>query len=144
MQIKINSFLKNSNKKIITAIFFIATIIILLSKITIFEVHGVSMEPTLFEGNLILINKHFLKNKFKKGDVIIFQRGSDPKYIIKRILGCPYDTVVYGSGFERDTVVLGRNDYFIEGDNKDNSIDSRKYGPINRNQIIGEKIMVIK
>jgi len=142
--VKINSLLKNYYKSIIAVILLIITSIIILSNIIIFEVHGASMEPTLFEGDIILINRLFFKKNFKKYDIIIFQRGFDPKYIIKRILGCPYDTVVYENREGTDTLTLNKGEYFMEGDNKDHSTDSRQYGPINRNQIIGKKIIIIK
>jgi len=91
------------------------------------------------------------------------------KQLIKRVIGLPGDTVVvangkymiynkqHPSGFDPDetlpygkhipytsnnqTVVLGPNQVFVSGDNRPDSLDSRDFGPINANQIIGQLVL---
>lgn len=76
-----------------------------------------SMEPTFKEGDNVIVMR-FLK--IKKGDVVVFVKAEAfyIKRIIKRI----------------------NTSYFVRGDNKENSYDSRKFGPIDKKNIIGKVI----
>ena len=78
------------------------------------------MEPTLSEGDVVLISSlpYIFKNP-KVGDVIILKR---QKYIIKRII-------------KED-----RGKFFVEGDNKKESTDSKNFGWISRKEILGKVI----
>lgn len=83
-----------------------------------FIVHGSSMYPTLKEGKHIFSFNWFLK--LKKGDIVVAL--VDDRAIIKRI----------------SEVKEGK--YFLVGDNKSQSTDSRKFGPVSLGQIIGKVI----
>lgn len=88
-----------------------------------FRVDGSSMAPTLSEGDYVFL----LKTKAAKDDDIVVARkpGSD-KMIIKRVLSHEND------------------DFFVIGDNHKASTDSRSFGPISRQEIIGRVILTLR
>ncbi len=127
-------------------------------------VDGDSMMPNFVNGEYLLINKLALTySKPKRGDVIVFQFSPTEEYI-KRIIGVPGDTLelengyVYIDGrFLNESAYLGKNvrtygmaylannvpiqipknEYFVMGDNRENSSDSREWGLVNASQIKG-------
>ena len=93
---------------------------------------GSSMEPTLFTSNAILVEKFFYKRirKIKRGDIIIAKSPIDSSIdICKRIIHLENDYV--------DNIKIPKNHVWIEGDNKNNSLDSRIHGPIPVSLIYG-------
>ena len=87
-------------------------------------VSGDSMFPTLHDGQVVLLYK---TDKIKVGDIVIATDTSKcPRTMIKRVLSIRY--------------IGGEYRYWIEGDNKDNSFDSRNYGHIRKNAIEGKII----
>lgn len=126
-------------------------------------VSGSSMESTLSDGDNLIVDK--LTYRFsdpKRYDIIVFPyQYEDNTYFIKRIIGLPGETVQivdgtiyingevlqesYGrevmrnSGLAADPITLGVDEYFVLGDNRNDSTDSRdpSVGKIKRNQIIG-------
>ena len=83
------------------------------------------MEPCFKEGDYVLANKLFFS--LKKGDVVVIRHPKNrEKFLLKRI-----------------NKVLG-NKYIASGDNKKYSIDSRHFGPINKDLIVGKLIMHIR
>lgn len=130
------------------------------------EVDGASMEPTLYNGDNLIVDK--ITYRFKdpqRFDIIVFPfRHKENTYYIKRIIGLPGETVQidedgsiyingelleehYGKqiiradnrGIAREPVVLGQDEYFVMGDNRNNSTDSRTeiVGNIKRKDIVG-------
>lgn len=126
-----------------------------------FKVFSVSMEPTLHEGQYLLISKQTHKIwSLKRGDVIVFQYPRNPKKdYIKRLIGLPGEQVELRNGklYINGELTpepwlsgrpwagsgqwqLGENEYFVMGDNRNNSSDSRAWGTINSQHIIGKAI----
>ena len=123
-----------------------------------FKIIGQSMEPIINEGEQVFITKMYYKfNKIKRNDIIGID--NKKKIEIKRIIGMPNDFVlcdgnyisVNGKAIKKNIkkdlqnnvnnfkVKLKESEYFGLGDDYcPQCIDSRKYGPITRNQIIGK------
>lgn len=130
-----------------------------------FLVSGTSMEPNFQSGDYILINE--LSYRFRqpeRGEVVVFRPPlNESTFYIKRIIGLPGERVVvqdgkvfiYNSanlkGFRVDEKYLPANiittinkdinlkadEYFVMGDNREMSYDSRSWGPLKRNEIVG-------
>lgn len=131
-----------------------------------FIVSGASMSPTFETGQYLIIDE--LTYRFenpKRGDVVILKKPrEESEYLIKRIIGLPGETVIIKSGvvsvkdsydkitvieephvkntsFENFEVSLGASEYFVMGDNRPVSLDSRLVGPIPRDHIIGRALV---
>lgn len=130
-----------------------------------FIVSGASMDPTFDSGQYLIVDQlSYRFNEPQRGEVIIFRYPKDQtKFFIKRIIGLPNETItIQGTtitvinkdnlnGFEltepylaaanikRDSVrlVLSENEYFVMGDNRRASSDSRAWGPLEEELIIG-------
>lgn len=128
------------------------------------RVYGDSMNPTLTDKDQLLMNKFtYLLSDPQRFDVIIFQyTGGEQDYYIKRVIGLPGETVqivdgeIYIDGEvlktdfmvegitegkrAKEPIVLGEDEYFVLGDNRQNSKDSRDeaVGNVNRVQILGK------
>lgn len=101
------------------------------------RVSGISMLPTLQDKQIIFVNKMaYWKNAPQNGDIVIVREPIDNIQVVKRIVGTPGATIT----IEDKTFMLKEDEYCIEGDNRDNSIDSRVYGPIRSERIIGKVI----
>ena len=148
--------------QIIATIFFAWFIInIVLEKTSVL---GDSMEMTLSDGDSIIVNKFaYLFSEPERGDVIVFkQSGSEHDYYdVKRVMGLPGETiqivdgVIHINGVEieekincetmripglaKDPFTLEEEEYFVLGDNRNNSEDSRfaNIGTIVREEIVG-------
>lgn len=153
---------------IVTVGFFF--IIIKTFLIQPFLVQQTSMVPTFEPYDYIIVDRFsytFLEEP-KRGDVVVFKSGPENgnRYLIKRIVGLPGEqitidgttTVVTNSahpeGFQLDetyiknkdertkkVTTLGADEYFMMGDNRPLSLDSRQIGPIKRTQIIGRTLV---
>ncbi len=121
-----------------------------------FLVSGASMEPTFSNRNYLIIDE--ITYRFRapeRGEVIVFRYPNDPSvYFIKRIVGLPGEEVIVRGGhvtvisdgksipIEGDAngytdTKLGPDQYFVLGDNRYNSFDSRNWGPVPKNDIVG-------
>lgn len=126
-------------------------------------VNGVSMQPTLSDGDNLIVDK--LSYRFHdpdRFDIIVFPQ-EDGRYFIKRIIGLPGESVridedgfiyingenlqeSYGKevmrdpGLAKDGIQLGADEYFVLGDNRNNSEDSRyaDMGNVKKRNIIGK------
>ncbi len=139
--------------KIILKIILIGFFIFVITRFyQIGIVFGHSMEPTLKPYHLLVIQKfHF---NIEANDIVIIKKKN--QYMIKRVIGLPNDEVqikeypyINGNQFDNvwienpgeiTEVLLKENEYFVLGDNRQNSIDSRfsQIGIIERKEIIGK------
>jgi signal peptidase I len=123
-----------------------------------FRIEGPSMKPNLHEGQYLIINKLVYKlHPPQRGDIVVFHHPRNPGHdLVKRVIGLPGETVevrqgqVYidGTPLEEPYVVhqdrksvhyeLGPDDFFVLGDNRPNSDDSRTWGVLKRDQIVGK------
>ncbi len=138
-------------------------------------VSGESMENTLHDGQMAVINKiEYKVSDPKRFDIIVFEpennilnpaTGEPSEYLVKRIIGLPGETVridkkgnifingtlldedygkerIRNPGIAADSITLGGDEYFILGDNRNNSLDSRsdKVGLVKREDITGKVI----
>ena len=135
------------------------------------EMVGVSMEATLNDGEEVIINKFSYRfTEPKRFDVIVFkQSGKEHRYYdIKRIIALPGETIqikdglIYindevvddivnvdemnNYGLADEKITLEENDYFVLGDNRNNSEDSRfaSVGTIRKEEIIGKAFLRLK
>lgn len=119
-------------------------------------VSGPSMQPTLDGGELMLLNK---LSSFDRFDVVVVD--IETEEIIKRIIALPGETItcergiVYVNGkrqdeeysqgytFDFEKITLAEDEYFVMGDNREDSKDSRMIGPIKEDQIKGTAKFVL-
>jgi signal peptidase I len=127
------------------------------------RVESISMQPTLYAGNFVLVNKlAYLWAKPGRGDIIVFRYPPDPTQVpyIKRVIGLPGDHVhiadgqVYINGqqlVEPYLVVptarggdwtVPEKSLFVMGDNRNNSSDSRSWGMVPFANIMGKAEVV--
>jgi len=134
-----------------------------------FYVKGASMEPTFYDHEYLIIDEiTYRLNEPKRGDVIVFKLPQDTgRSLIKRIIGLPGETVNIKNGsitiskdgksfildekylpFDLKTygevnTVLGSDEFFVLGDNREFSYDSRRWGNVPREDIIGKALLRI-
>jgi len=126
------------------------------------RVDGASMEPTLHNGELIIINKlAFRLGEPQRGDIIVFHYPRDPSQeFIKRIVGLSGDQVtitdgnIYVNGQRLDepyisispnylgSWVVPENQLFVLGDNRNNSRDSHEWGTLPMDYVIGKALFI--
>ncbi len=126
------------------------------------RVEGISMEPSLHEGQFVVVNRIAYRwNEADRGDIIVFRFPLNPsRRFIKRVIGLPGNTVtirggdVYIDGQVLDEPylaatprydgewVIGPDELFVLGDNRNNSSDSQNWGPLPTEEIIGKAILV--
>jgi len=124
-----------------------------------FIVQGASMEPNFSDGDYILIDE--ITYRFRepeRGEVIVFRNPrNESEFYIKRVVGLPGEEIVingeevkvdgtllsedylpiHGSVVGEKVFDLGEDEYFVMGDNRDQSFDSRSWGPLKEDEIIG-------
>lgn len=155
-------------KKILTSFLVILALLCILlgAAIVTFKITGLrfctvdghSMDNTLFDGEQLVINP---SSEPKFGDIIVFEYGGS--YLIKRVIGLPGDSVTVAKGtlyvnnikydeaylspeciekFKESSfvVTVGEGEYFVMGDNRDNSRDGRSFGCIPKDTITGVAI----
>ncbi|MFT5170819.1 MAG: signal peptidase I [Candidatus Marinamargulisbacteria bacterium] len=121
-----------------------------------------SMIPTMMIGDRLFVNKFVYEfRRPERGEIVVFKSPyKDKKDYVKRCIGLPGETIslkkgaVYINGkqliipgvdINRDyqfygPLKIGENEFFMMGDNRGNSLDSRVYGPIQKDQVIGKAL----
>lgn len=141
-------------------LYAVAIVIVLYFVAWPFKIEGASMENSFFTGDRIVVSRVMAWGNFlKQGDLVIC-RLSDSQDIIKRVIGQPGDRVdiragkVYINGEKLDepylkedftmgemSVLLSEREYFVMGDNRAASTDSRELGPLSRSRFVGKTIL---
>ena len=158
--------MEKKNKSIIKEILSYVFIILLVIVIRVFifdpvRVDGPSMDSTLEDGQVLILNKFiYRKEDIKIYDIVVIKRDNGEK-IIKRVIGLPNETIeikdnkVYANGklldssftssisedFDISEVGFEKvpgDSYFVLGDNREISLDSRVLGPIKKEKILGK------
>lgn len=151
-------------------IIFLAMAIFLvhLFVLSVFVVQGASMEPNFFNGEYLLTNKlNYKLGGASRGDIVVFKFPGELKQrYIKRVIGLPGDTVklkndqIYLNGHRlaepylpisiktskqtsQTEWVLKEQEYFVLGDNRENSNDSRTWGILPAKNLIGKISKVV-
>jgi signal peptidase I len=126
------------------------------------RVEGISMQPSLHEGQFVVVNRLAYRwSQPERGDIIVFHFPLNPeRRFIKRVIGLPGEEVavrggqVYINGELIDEPylnaaprysgdwTLGQDEIFVLGDNRNNSSDSQNWGPLPVGEIIGKAILV--
>ena len=155
---KFLSFLKG----IIPYIIILILVILLKSYIiTPIKVNGSSMYPTLEDQDIMILDIISYKlHGLKRFDIAVINQGKE--LIIKRVIGLPGEKVEYKSGklyidgveiedpylseensMEDISITVPKDEYYVLGDNRQNSLDSRTFGTFNKKQILGKTDLVI-
>jgi signal peptidase I len=140
---------------------FMTLVIFLLVRMACqnFRIEGQSMEANLHDGQFLIVNKLvYYVHPPERGDVVVFHAPANPdKDFIKRVIGLPgeevemVDGVIYVDGVRLEETylsdqgqrswgpqVVGEFEYFVLGDNRNHSADSRSWGMLDGNAIIGK------
>ena len=158
---EITEFFKDTLKYLIV---IVVVLLIVLYVVTLQQVVGPSMQPTLNEGDVLILNKfHYYLFDVKRNDVVSLKYDGS-KYLIKRVIGLPGESIYYkdnilyinGNPYKENIVEglvtedfdlkdLGYDKipddmYLVLGDNRGNSLDSRnkEVGLIKKEDIIGK------
>lgn len=152
-----------------TVVLTVLLFFIISSAVQNYFVDGVSMEPNLHNAERILVDKwSYLFHPPQRGDIIVFAAPPDPSEdYVKRIIALPGDIITIrnttvivdgdtlsetyvssarqGNPFaykQINNVIVPPNDYFVLGDNRVESSDSRDWGFVPRNNIVGRAVLV--
>ncbi len=164
---------KSQMREFFSLILYVAGVVLLsivLNKFVIqkVEVDGPSMNTTLKTGQQLMVQKvsyHFTDPK--RGDIVVFQPPGyeDDTLYIKRVIGVPGDRVqiidgyiylngkkyddpqwreeILDPGIAEEEVTVGEGEYFVVGDNRNDSTDSREFGAVEKSRIMGEAVLRI-
>jgi len=155
-QSKFKAFLKEYVPYIITIL------LVLLIKKTIvspIKVNGDSMKDTLHNGDIMILNIiGYRFSEIERFDIVVVDRGKE--YLIKRVIGLPGEIIEYKDNqlyvnhelvedsygqkkTEDFSVKVPENSYFVLGDNRTNSLDSRFFGAFPKNKIVGKTSLIV-
>lgn len=164
---------RSEMREFLSLMMYVAGVILLaivLNKFVIqkVEVDGPSMNTTLKTGQQLLVEKvTYYFTDPKQGDIVVFTPPGyeDDTLYIKRVVGRPGDTVqvkdgylyvngekyedpqwtepILNAGVAEDEVTVGEDEYFVVGDNRNNSSDSRDFGVVDKDRIMGKAVLRI-
>jgi len=103
-----------------------------------FQVEGRSMLPTYAPGDRVLVNRFaYVNARPRPGDVVVVRLpGGEARTAVKRIAAAPGDSAPGPGGG-----ALGPDEWWVMGDNPDESTDSRHFGPLHRRDILGKVLL---
>jgi signal peptidase I len=153
---------------IYTVVVLAAVVCATLIRVFIFEpfiVPSPSMEPTLKVGDKVIINKiAYRVGQIERGDIVAFHSPVEEKDLVKRAVAIGGDEItmtsegeIYINGekitesyvpsdqalsYINQTVILGKDEVFVMGDNRSNSLDSRYFGAISEKDVFGEFLII--
>lgn len=152
--------------KLVVVIFIILFLMIYVVSVT--QVVGDSMNSTLIDGDVLILSKaNYRFFDIERGDIISLDY-TDAQYLIKRVIGLPGETIsivdnqlyVNGEAYEEDYLdegleypdfslsdlgydVIPDDMYLVLGDNREDSLDSRKIGLISKDSVNGKVVLRI-
>lgn len=156
---------KKSLKRQVVGIVLILAVAVLFTRVLfgLALVEGSSMYPEYHDGDLVVYSR--IAGNPERDDVILV-KVDDSRILIKRVIGLPGEEVyidggtgsvfINGNKLEEEygatdpeeylsyPVTLGEDEYFVLGDNRGNSLDSRYYGPVMDDRIRGEVLMTFR
>lgn len=165
---KLKEFIENSWDLVKFAIIALAIVIPIRMWIAQpFVVSGESMYPTFDDGQYLIVDEiSYIVGNINRGDVVIFRYPKDPKrYFIKRIIGLPNEKIIVNEGevtiinkenpdgiklsepyvneefFTGSEYITKDDEYFVLGDNRNRSSDSRFWGILPKNLMIGKAFL---
>jgi len=126
-----------------------------------YRIDGNSMNPTLFNGEYLIINNFVYDlDEPQRGDIIVFKHPRNELNLIKRVIGLPGDMVEINGGRVRvngialdepyiqdapnydNSWVVPDDQYFVLGDNRNNSSDSHSWGFLPKDHLLGKALFV--
>lgn len=143
-------------------VLFAGVLVFCMGRLRFCHVEGTSMLPNVKEDATLLINP---ETEYQRFDIVVFSNGSG--HLIKRLIGFPGETVTVENGrlfvdhvpYEETyldpqyveafsstnfSVQVPEGEYFVLGDNRDHSFDSRELGTIKKSKILGVAIWALK
>lgn len=145
--------MKNFLKELIPYVIIILVVVLIRTfVVTPIRVDGPSMNPTLKNGNIMILNKLAKIDRF---DIVVISSSKTHDTLIKRVIAMPGETIEvrdgkiyindkkindkYGSGVTKDfgKIRVPKDSYFVMGDNRPVSADSRVFGTFNKKEIKG-------
>jgi signal peptidase I len=155
-----NQLLKLLKELLPYIIIIIVVIIIRTFIFTPVVVNGPSMMNTLHNGDVMILDKIGMKlSGIKRFDIVVIQTGKTK--IIKRVIGMPGETISYHDNklyingkevsdnhsneitYDFEEVKIPDGEYYVLGDNRTDSVDSRILGTIHKNEILGHATFII-
>lgn len=161
---RIGTFLRETGKTLVVSLVIVWIVRSFI--VQPFYVRGASMEPNFEDHEYLIINEvSYRFNEPERGDVVVFRYPLNPsEFFIKRVIGLPNETVAVESGrivIKNDAwpegrlleepylpagtathgevrLTLGSDQYYVLGDNRASSSDSRRWGPLKRSHIVGK------
>ncbi len=142
---------------------FLALVVFALVRLVVqnYRIEGPSMQPNLLEGQFLIVNRlAYRMGEIKRGDIVVFEYPDAPQRdLIKRVVGLPGEQLEIVRGqvwidgqpleepyvsepgiYSYPAVTIPADHVFVMGDNRNNSNDSRRRGPLPTQNIVGKAI----